>query len=393
MDVEAAGGDDRFRGAGVGDLDAIRDRPSIALNRRSLLTATAAGVAAPFLLPADASWAMVAGAANNNVTTWSTPVNRTYNVRAVQHLLREHGYSITTWEDSFGTYTKSRIKAFQKAKGLTQDGVCGPKTLEKLCITVKYGQNRPAVRAAALLLRKHNFHTMPIDKSINNNPFGAQTSLLVQSFQMQHRKGRGALVGVGTWQNLFSEQITIAGTPLEQSGTGNAQWSNCGPVCGVQMILAHRKTPSGWNGYSSSTRTAVERFRYEAMGLAKSSARDKSGTEFPDFQKGLGDYGIKVRRGGIEDTIRDAKRGVPSIAGGDVYRMPYSKRVKSPVSHWVVVVGYYSGYYLVLDPIGTTPRTERITEAQLRHYAASNPGYTPGHPTMAPPTQNSILLA
>lgn len=363
------------------------------ISRRTLLAGTAAGAVAPLLLPADASFGMVVGAANKNITAWPTAKNRTYNARAVQHLLRDHGYTISTWEDSFGPYLKSKIRAFQKAKGLTQDGICGPKTLEKLCRTVRYGENRPGVRSAQLLLRKHGFHTMPIDTSISSNPFGAQTNLLVQSFQMQHCKGRGALVGVGTWQNLFSEQITLAGTPLEQKGTGNAQWSNCGPVCGVQMVLAHRKTPSGWNGYSTSRSTTVQRFRYEAMGITKSSDRDERGTEFPDFQKGLGKYGIAVKRGGIEDTIRDIKRGVPSIAGGDVYRMPYSKRVSGPVSHWVVVVGYYSGYYLVLDPIGTTPRTERITEKQLRYYAASNPGYYPGHPTMAPPDKNSIILA
>lgn len=59
-------------------------------------------------------------------------------VKAMQMLLIGYGYKMTNGrktygaDGSFGAATENAVKAFQKAKGLSVDGSCGPKTWAKL---------------------------------------------------------------------------------------------------------------------------------------------------------------------------------------------------------------------------------------------------------------------
>ncbi|HEX5751214.1 MAG TPA: peptidoglycan-binding protein [Archangium sp.] len=57
-------------------------------------------------------------------------------VRALQNRLNQLGFNAGTADGSFGPRTEAAVKAFQKAKGLTADGVVGPKTWDKLGIKV-----------------------------------------------------------------------------------------------------------------------------------------------------------------------------------------------------------------------------------------------------------------
>lgn len=52
----------------------------------------------------------------------------------VQTKLKELCYLKTTPDGIFGTNTKNAVKAFQAANGLTSDGICGRKTLDKLFV-------------------------------------------------------------------------------------------------------------------------------------------------------------------------------------------------------------------------------------------------------------------
>lgn len=55
-------------------------------------------------------------------------------VKALQTLLIGYGYSCGSYgaDGSFGAATDSALRAFQKAKGLSVDGVCGPNSWNKL---------------------------------------------------------------------------------------------------------------------------------------------------------------------------------------------------------------------------------------------------------------------
>lgn len=53
------------------------------------------------------------------------------NVRLLQELLNAKGYNLTT-DGEFGKLTSASLRNFQRANGLVDDGIAGPKTWEKL---------------------------------------------------------------------------------------------------------------------------------------------------------------------------------------------------------------------------------------------------------------------
>lgn len=56
-------------------------------------------------------------------------------VTQIQQRLQELGYDPGTVDGIYGTRTKNAVIAFQRAYGLSDDGIAGPKTLEALGIT------------------------------------------------------------------------------------------------------------------------------------------------------------------------------------------------------------------------------------------------------------------
>ncbi|MFP2929888.1 peptidoglycan-binding protein, partial [Pyxidicoccus sp. 3LG] len=57
-------------------------------------------------------------------------------VRALQQRLNQLGFNSGTADGAFGPKTEAAVKAFQKSRGLTADGIVGPKTWDKLGIKV-----------------------------------------------------------------------------------------------------------------------------------------------------------------------------------------------------------------------------------------------------------------
>ena len=57
-------------------------------------------------------------------------------VSKIQQRLREGGYYTYTIDGIYGSRTTAAVKKFQKARGLTLDGICGPNTLSALGISV-----------------------------------------------------------------------------------------------------------------------------------------------------------------------------------------------------------------------------------------------------------------
>ncbi len=57
-------------------------------------------------------------------------------VTRIQQRLRDGGYYTYTIDGIYGSRTTAAVKKFQKARGLTVDGVCGPNTLSALGISV-----------------------------------------------------------------------------------------------------------------------------------------------------------------------------------------------------------------------------------------------------------------
>jgi len=133
--------------------------------------------------PAPIAWTTVKRGANG------------FRVTAIQHLLRQHGYSLTV-DGAFGPTTQSRVISFQHAKGLAADGVVGPKTWSALAATVKRGSSGQAVVAAQKLLT-HRGYALTAD-----GVFGVVTATKTQAFQQSRRLTADGVVGAHTWAAL-----------------------------------------------------------------------------------------------------------------------------------------------------------------------------------------------
>ena len=70
-----------------------------------------------------------------SIMTLSKYGSRGNEVRQIQTRLKELGYNPGTIEGIYGTNTQNAVKAFQRDKGLSVDGIAGPKTLKALGIS------------------------------------------------------------------------------------------------------------------------------------------------------------------------------------------------------------------------------------------------------------------
>lgn len=69
-----------------------------------------------------------------SVQTLSKQGSQSTEVKQIQTKLRDLGYYNGSIDSVYGSQTKSAVTRFQRAKGLTADGVAGPKTLSALGI-------------------------------------------------------------------------------------------------------------------------------------------------------------------------------------------------------------------------------------------------------------------
>lgn len=69
-----------------------------------------------------------------SIQTLSKVGSQGSEVKQVQTKLRDLGYYKGSIDSIFGSQTKSAVVSFQRAKGLTADGIAGPKTLSALGI-------------------------------------------------------------------------------------------------------------------------------------------------------------------------------------------------------------------------------------------------------------------
>jgi len=130
-----------------GDYSGRKDEMHFEINVRpgdARLAALARRIGGGAPAPAPIAWTTVKRGANGFRTT------------AIQHLLRARGYSLTV-DGSFGPTTESRVISFQRSKGLAADGVVGPKTWTALVVTVRQGSSGQAVVAAQKLLTHRGY--------------------------------------------------------------------------------------------------------------------------------------------------------------------------------------------------------------------------------------------
>jgi len=160
-----------------------------------------------------------------HATTWTVESTGDAgpNVKAIQHLLRQRGHSLTA-DGDFGPITKSAVVSFQQSNGLAADGVVGPNTWGKLIVTVREGSNGEAVRGVQTLLVK-NGRSVAVDGA-----FGPATKSAVVGFQSAHGLAADGIVGPATWEHLVGS-ASSGGTggyslPLARSALPRSEYDD-----------------------------------------------------------------------------------------------------------------------------------------------------------------------
>lgn len=159
------------------------------------------------------------------------------DVVALQHLLAAHGQSVSV-DGVFGSGARSAVVSFQQSKGLTADGIVGPATWGALAITVRQGDNGPAVKAVQSLLNAKRGAGLSVDGA-----FGPATHTAVRTFQSHDGIGGDGIAGPTTWKNLLWHYESIdfgTGTMCAQSpdGNANAHWATAGAVGQLEAAAA-----------------------------------------------------------------------------------------------------------------------------------------------------------
>lgn len=229
----------------------------------------------------NATWS----ALNNNTvassTTQSTGTlkvgSRGDAVKALQTKLNECGFNCGTPDGIYGTGTKNAVVAFQRANGLTADGIAGSQTQAKLAnttetivpkvtpstsTTLKVGSRGDVVRALQVNLNELGYHCGTPD-----GIYGLGTKNAVISFQKASGLTADGIAGNQTQTKLANTTATapLASTPsntsLKVGSKGDAvktlqtKLNELGYNCG---------TPDGI--YGTGTKNAVIAFQ-KANGL------------------------------------------------------------------------------------------------------------------------------
>lgn len=159
-------------------------------------------------------------------------------VKTLQTALKKQGCYTGSIDGKYGSGTTAAVKAFQKKNGLTQDGVAGPKTQEKLyaakkessaesaaaadeltaSITLRPGATGKAVKELQQELEELDFYKGSID-----GKYGSGTTAAVTAFQKKNGLSTDGVAGPRTIAKLLSDSAAAA-VPATES----LDWFDCG---------------------------------------------------------------------------------------------------------------------------------------------------------------------
>ncbi|MGG1365932.1 peptidoglycan-binding protein [Priestia megaterium] len=174
------------------------------------------------------------------------------NVQSLQQQLKNKGYFKGTTTQYFGSITKNAVMAFQRANGLSVDGIAGPATLSKLknggssssnSTILRQGMKGSAVSSLQQKLKNKGYFSAGV-----TGYFGSITTSAVKSFQ----RANGLLVdgeaGPDTLNKLNSSSSSSS-KPSTSTGSSTSSSS-------ASKVISYGKrfmgTPYVWGGSTPS---------------------------------------------------------------------------------------------------------------------------------------------
>lgn len=151
------------------------------------------------------------------------PMMRDSNISKIQQKLKDLLFNPGAIDSWFGKGTEEAIKVFQKANGLTQDGVVGPQTWSMMfCGTPPAGAGTggssahvcdwpntyfqlktPIMKSSAIGRIQTALNSKGYKAGSVDNSFGPTTKAAVVAFQKKNGLTADGVVGQKTWHQLF----------------------------------------------------------------------------------------------------------------------------------------------------------------------------------------------
>jgi peptidoglycan hydrolase-like protein with peptidoglycan-binding domain len=136
------------------------------------------------------------------ITSWPTVSTGDHDhpIATLQYLLRANGHSVQV-DSRFGLAVEKAVRAFQKRKHLTVDGVAGPRTWAALIVVVQRASRGDAVRGVQGELDTRQVAGSSIGLTVDGI-FGPETEMAVRAFQDDAGLAVDGVVGPTTWSAL-----------------------------------------------------------------------------------------------------------------------------------------------------------------------------------------------
>jgi len=128
-------------------------------------------------------------------------------VRSLQYLLRARGHAVAV-DGAFGPRTDRAVRAFQRSRNLTVDGVVRAATWRALIVTVRRGSRGDAVRAVQDQFQFRNQSGDPSKGLRVDGIFGPDTERSVRAFQSAVDLAADGIVGPRTWNQLIGGALS-----------------------------------------------------------------------------------------------------------------------------------------------------------------------------------------